>query len=98
MGRTDLRCRLPDFLGNHCEICARAPPQYWSADEVFTFYMNRNLQIRAGMVGVLFFAPFYFVWSAVLSRIMRHMEGPDGVLSSVELLGGVCTTVTVLSW
>ena len=73
-----------------------APPQYWSADEVFNFYMQRNLQIRAGMVGVLFFAPFYFVWSAVLSRIMRHIEGPDGVLASVELLGGVCTTVITL--
>ena len=72
------------------------PPQYWSADEVFHFYMERNLQIRAGMVGVLFFGPFYFVWSAVLSRIMRHIEGPDGVLASVELLGGVCTTVITL--
>jgi hypothetical protein len=72
------------------------PPQYWSADQVFGFYMNRNLQIRAGMVGVLFFAPFYFVWSAVLSRIMRFMEGPDGVLSYVEILGGVCTTVITL--
>jgi hypothetical protein len=72
------------------------PPQYWSADDVFRFYMERNLQIRAGMVGVLFFGPFYFVWSAVLSRIMRHMEGPDGVLSYVEILGGVCTTVITL--
>ncbi len=72
------------------------PPQYWSADEVFAFYTQRNLQIRTGMVGVLFFGPFYFVWSAVLSRIMRHMEGPDGVLSYVEILGGVCTTVITL--
>lgn len=72
------------------------PPQYWNADQVFAFYTARNLEIRAGMVGVLFFGPFYFVWSAVLSRIMQRIEGPDGVLSTVELMGGVCTTVITL--
>ena len=72
------------------------PPQYWSADEVYKFYIDYNLQIRVGMTGVLFFGPFYFIWSAVISRLIQRMEGPDGVLSYIELMGGVCTVMVTL--
>ena len=71
------------------------PPQYWSADEVVQFYLKDNLQIRAGMVGVMFFGGFYMVWSAVLARIIRRIEGPDGVLSVIEMMGGLATTMVI---
>jgi hypothetical protein len=70
-----------------------APRQYWTAARIFQFYSENNLRIRIGMVGATFFAPVYFVWSTVVSRIMQRIEGPDGVLSNVELMGGVCTVV-----
>lgn len=72
------------------------PPQYWSADEVMRFYVEHNTAIRIGMTGSLFFGPFYFIWSAVISRIIQRIEGPEGVLSNIELMGGVCTVVVVL--
>lgn len=72
------------------------PPQYWSADEIYRFYVDNNMRLRTGMTGVLFFAPFYFVWSAVISRIIQRIEGPDGVLSYIELMGGVCTAIVAL--
>lgn len=72
------------------------PPQYWSADEVLRFYTDFNIRIRAGMMGILLFAPLYFVWSAVVSKIIQRLEGNDGVLANVELMGGVCTTIITL--
>jgi len=69
------------------------PPQYWSAQEVADFFARNNLGIRTGMVGVAFIAPFYFVWSSVISRLMQRIEGPEGVLSNIELMGGVCTAI-----
>lgn len=72
------------------------PPQDWSAEEIYRFYVDHNLQLRVGMTGVLFFAPFYFVWSAVISRLIQRIEGQDGVLSYIELMGGVCTAIVAL--
>ena len=71
------------------------PPESWTADEVVKFFVQDNLQIRAGMVGVAFFAGFYMVWSALLSRIIKRIEGPDGVLANIELMGGVATTMVM---
>jgi hypothetical protein len=42
-------------------------------------------------VGTLFFAPFYFVWTTLVSRLIQRMEGPNGLLSQIELLGGALT-------
>ena len=69
------------------------PRQDWTADETVKFFTDNNLGIRVGMVGTAVFAGFYFVWSAVISRIIQRIEGPDGILSYIELMGGVTTTV-----
>lgn len=72
------------------------PPESLSAQEITRFYLDNNMGLRIGMVGILLFSPFYFVWSSVISRIMQRIEGPDGVLSNVELMGGVMTVVATL--
>lgn len=72
------------------------PAEYWSTEEVYRFFSEHNLSIRVGMTGVLFFGPLYFVWTAVTSRVIQHIEGPNGVLSYIELIGGVLTTVVVI--
>lgn len=72
------------------------PPQYWTADEVMAHFLNDNIQIRIGMVGTLFFGPFLLLWSTVISRILARIEGPDGVLSTVELIGGIMTSVVIM--
>ncbi|WP_158596177.1 hypothetical protein [Oleomonas cavernae] len=69
------------------------PREYWNAEEVYSFFTDNNMRIRVGMALILVFAPLYYVWSSVLSRIMARAEGQDGVLSSIELLGGFGTTL-----
>lgn len=70
-----------------------APPQDWTAAEITAKYTDQNTAVKVGMVGTLFCAPLYFVWSSLVSRVMQRIEGPSGVLSNVELLGGATTTV-----
>ena len=38
-------------------------------------------------------APCYYTWSAAISKVIGRMEGPVGVLSTTELLGGLMTGV-----
>jgi hypothetical protein len=59
-------------------------------------YVTNSLRIRIAFVLSVFFMPFYFVFSAVLSRIMQKIEGTDGPLSIVEQMGGAVTTVVGL--
>lgn len=72
------------------------PAQYWSAEQVASFYLQHSVQIRAGMVGAAFFAPFYMLFSALLSRIIRFIEGRSGLLSTIEMMGGIATTMVIL--
>lgn len=78
------------------------PAEYLSVQEVYQFYIDNNMWVRTGMMLTLFFAPLYYVWSAVVSRIMTRVEGPDGVLSNIELLGGFATVMvtfgSVVCW
>ena len=64
-----------------------------SLAELYSHYLNNSVRIRLAFVGSVFFIPFYFVFSSVLSRIMQKIEGADGPLSIVEQMGGATTTV-----
>lgn len=72
------------------------PPESLTAQQITEFYLDNNTGLHVGMVGMLLVAPFYCVWSAVISRIMQRIEGPDGVLSLIELMGGVMTALVTL--
>lgn len=67
-----------------------------SSADLFTHYAEHNERIRLGMVLSVFFMPLYFVFSAVISRLMQKVEGADGPLSIVEQMGGATTTVVGL--
>lgn len=72
------------------------PSEHLSAAEITAYFQDKGQSLRVGMVMMAVGAPCYYVWSAVLSRIIGRIEGPMGVLSSVELLGGLLTAwVTV---
>lgn len=72
------------------------PSEHLSAAEITAYFHDKGQSLRVGMVMMAVGAPCYYVWSAVLSRIIGRIEGPMGVLSSVELLGGLLTAwVTV---
>ncbi len=72
------------------------PAEHLDAAEVTAYFTDKGDVLRIGMVLMAVGAPFYYVWSAVLSKIISRIEGPMGVLSTVELLGGLLTAwVTV---
>jgi hypothetical protein len=68
-----------------------APPQDWTPAQITAKFTEHNTAVKVGMVGTLFFAPFYFVWTTLVSRLIQRMEGPNGLLSQIELLGGALT-------
>lgn len=67
-----------------------------SATDLFAHYVNNNTRIRAAFVLSVFFMPFYFVFSSVISRMMQKIEGPEGPLSITEQMGGATTVVVGL--
>jgi hypothetical protein len=72
------------------------PAEYLGAIDIAAYFRDHQTSIRIGMVMMAAGAPFYFVWSAALSKIIGRIEGPIGVLSTVELLGGLLTAIVTL--
>lgn len=72
------------------------PAASLTAEQIGAYFRDHNTSVRAGMVMMAAAAPFYYVWSAVLSKIIQRIEGPMGVLSTVELLGGLLTAIVTL--
>lgn len=68
-----------------------------TADQIGAYFREHHLGIQVGMVLMAFGSPFYFVWSAVLSKIIGRIEGPMGVLSTMELLGGLLTALVTFT-
>jgi len=72
------------------------PAEYLDALDIAAYFREHEIAIRIGMVMMAMGAPFYFVWSAALSKIIGRIEGPMGVLSTIELLGGLLTAIVTL--
>ena len=62
-----------------------------SAEQIGAHIRAHSFGVAAGMVAMAFAGPFYFVWCSVISKIIGRIEGPMGVLSTIELLGGLLT-------
>jgi hypothetical protein len=62
--------------------------------DLYTHYVTHSARIRLAFGLSVFFMPFYFVMSAVISRVMQRIEGPDGPFAIVEQMGGALTVVT----
>lgn len=72
------------------------PHQTWNALRVKEFFSHERVLI--GIVGYCFISPLWTVMSIVLSRLMRRIEGPEGILHRIEFFGGMGTTaITMLS-
>lgn len=61
--------------------------------DLYAHYAAHNGRIRIAMGLAVVFMPFYFVLSAVISRVMQQVEGPGGPLALVEQMGGAVTAV-----
>jgi hypothetical protein len=75
-----------------------APHESWTADQTKQFFLDDQHRIRAGLIGYIFIGPLYVPFSLVFARIIRRIEGRDGILSQIEFFGGIGTAlVTQLS-
>ncbi len=54
-------------------------------------YYGKYPSIAPGMIGAATFGMFYTLWSILLARLMREDDGSFGVLSMMELTGGILT-------
>jgi hypothetical protein len=54
-------------------------------------YYGKYPAIGPGMIGAATFGMFYTLWSILLAKLMREENGSFGVLSMMELSGGILT-------
>jgi hypothetical protein len=66
-----------------------------SIGDLHSHYIDHNLRLRTAMLISVLFAPFYFVMSVIVSRVIQKIEGLDGPLSVIEQIGGTLTTVVM---
>ncbi|BBZ75160.1 hypothetical protein MANY_04970 [Mycolicibacterium anyangense] len=69
------------------------PGQDLDAATIAAYFRENQTSIQIGMVFMVVGAPFYYTWSIVLSKIISRIEGPMGLLSMTELIGGLMTGV-----
>ena len=72
------------------------PRQNWSAERIAAFYQDHEVGIRLGMEGVLIFAMFYVLLSFALARVMERVEGSNGFLWRIQLVGGIITALITM--
>jgi hypothetical protein len=62
-----------------------------SPDQLVSDYYGKYPSIGPGMIGAATFGMFYTLWSILLAKLMREDNGSFGVLSMMELSGGILT-------
>jgi hypothetical protein len=60
-------------------------------DQLISEYYGKYPEIGAGMIASATFGMFYTVWSCLLAKFMREEDNSVGVLSFIELSGGILT-------
>ena len=72
------------------------PAEHLTAPQIADYFRDHQTDLRVGMVMMAAGAPFYMVWSAAVSAVIKRIEGPMGLLSRVQLLGGLLTAIVTL--
>jgi hypothetical protein len=62
-----------------------------TADQLVSEYYGKYPSIGPGMIGTATFGLFYTLWSCLVAKLMREENGGFGVLSMMELSGGILT-------
>jgi hypothetical protein len=60
-------------------------------EQLVADYYGKYPSIGPGMIGSATFGMFYTLWSILLAKMMREDNGSFGVLSMMELTGGILT-------
>src|SRR6202022_4419851 len=65
-------------------------------DEVKAHFLELRLPIMIGMSVCLTMAAFYMAWSVSIAKVMERIEGPGGLWSKVEMMGGTITCAPLM--
>ncbi len=63
------------------------------AAQIAAHYMEHRMALIVGMSVCMVGSACYMTWGTAISRIMRRIEGSDGILSNVEMMGAGVTAV-----
>lgn len=67
-----------------------------NAAQIAAHYIENGMAIRIGMSVCMVGGAFYMAWGLAVSRVMRRIEGPDGMLSSLEMMGATITCAPII--
>lgn len=59
-------------------------------------YIDNGMSIRIGMSVCIVFATFYIPWGVAVSRLMRRIEGGEGMLGNLQMLGAAISSVIII--
>src|SRR5574340_360233 len=65
--------------------------------EVKAHYLDHRLAIMIGMSVCLTVTAFYMLWGNAISNVMQRVEGRDGLLSKVEMMGATITCAPIMT-
>jgi hypothetical protein len=65
--------------------------------EVKAHYMDHRLAIMIGMSVCLTITSCYMVWGNAISNVMQRVEGRDGLLSKLEMMGATITCAPIMT-
>jgi hypothetical protein len=66
-------------------------------DQVWAHFSQLRLPLLIGMSVALTITSFYMAWSVAIARVMERVEGPGGVLSKLEMMGGTITCAPIMT-
>ncbi|MBO0864158.1 MAG: hypothetical protein J2P16_03700 [Mycobacterium sp.] len=66
-------------------------------DMVKAHYAELRLPILIGMSVCLTVTSFYMAWSVAIARVMERIEGPGGLFSKLEMMGGTITCAPIMT-
>jgi hypothetical protein len=64
--------------------------------EVKAHFTELRLPIMIGMSVCLTMTSFYMAWSVAIARVMERIEGPGGLFSKLEMMGGTITCAPIM--
>lgn len=79
-------------------VARNMPPFPPSAtpDEVKAHFVELRLPLLIALSICVTMTAFYMAFSVVVSRVMERIEGPGGLLSKLEMMGGTITCAPVM--
>lgn len=66
------------------------------ASQVLAHYLAHGVAIQIGMSVCMVGGAFYMAWGLAVSRVMRRIEGPEGMLSNLEMMGATITCAPII--